>query len=439
MRYVIGARKSDLARVQAYAVGAQIQRLHPEVEIEYLFKTSLGDRNLTDPLWKAPEKGLFTEDFLADLRSGACDLVVHSWKDLPTAERSDTLIFSASTREDVRDVLLMKPSSVGKQTLTMMSSSPRRSHNLSTFFQSYLPGGAQKIQWMDVRGNVPTRIKKLLSTPQADGLIVAKAALDRLLTSEQEEFQETRTFLRSALEALKVMVLPLRLNPTAAAQGALALEVRRDRPELHKILSSLQGEAVATCIQKERDRLTGFGGGCHLKIGITRIERPYGQLEFVCGQTPEGEDLKELNYFPAFIAPEAAAGKTWPQSPKERGTSKRVALEVGPEQEYLDKGYNGLYVARTEALPSGWEPARFEWVWTAGLSTWRKLAEKGVWVHGSSESLGEKEDMRLGALSRAPLKWVKVTHAEAGPSRPEVLTLSTYEVQLPMGVGAAAI
>ena len=225
------------------------------------------------------------------------------------------------------------------------------------------------------------------------------------------------------------MVLPLRLNPTAAAQGALALEVRRDRPELHKILSSLQGEAVATCIQKERDRLTGFGGGCHLKIGITRIERPYGQLEFVCGQTPEGEDLKELNYFPAFIAPEAAAGKTWPQSPKERGTSKRVALEVGPEQEYLDKGYNGLYVARTEALPSGWEPARFEWVWTAGLSTWRKLAEKGVWVHGSSESLGEKEDMRLGALSRAPLKWVKVTHAEAGPSRPEVLTLSTYEVQ----------
>src|SRR5690606_35828018 len=104
MRWVIGARKSDLARLQAYTVGALLKKARPEIQIDYLFKASLGDKNLSDPLWKAPEKGVFTEDFLADLQSGHCDLVVHSYKDLPTAPRNFTEIVAAPVREDARDI-----------------------------------------------------------------------------------------------------------------------------------------------------------------------------------------------------------------------------------------------------------------------------------------------------------------------------------------------
>ncbi len=59
MRLKISARKSDLARLQAYMVGESLRKKHPGLEIEYRFKESLGDKNLTDPLWKIPEKRSF--------------------------------------------------------------------------------------------------------------------------------------------------------------------------------------------------------------------------------------------------------------------------------------------------------------------------------------------------------------------------------------------
>ena len=60
------ARKSDLARLQAYRVGESLQRKFPDLQIEYRFRASLGDINQNDPLWKMPEKGVFTDDFVAD-------------------------------------------------------------------------------------------------------------------------------------------------------------------------------------------------------------------------------------------------------------------------------------------------------------------------------------------------------------------------------------
>ncbi|MGZ3731793.1 MAG: hydroxymethylbilane synthase, partial [Bdellovibrionota bacterium] len=87
MKVRIAARRSDLARLQAYQVGAALRKHHRGLEIEFLFKESLGDKNQSDALWKMPARGVFTEDFVADLREGRTDLVVHSWKDLPTEKR----------------------------------------------------------------------------------------------------------------------------------------------------------------------------------------------------------------------------------------------------------------------------------------------------------------------------------------------------------------
>ena len=82
----ISSRKSDLARLQSYLVGEALSSA-AHVKINYHFKESLGDINLTDPLWKIPQKGVFTEDFTQDLLKSNTDIVVHSWKDLPTEKK----------------------------------------------------------------------------------------------------------------------------------------------------------------------------------------------------------------------------------------------------------------------------------------------------------------------------------------------------------------
>jgi hydroxymethylbilane synthase len=128
MRLKIAARKSDLARLQARLVGERLRQAYPELEIDYLFKESLGDVNLSDPLWKAPEKGVFTEDFYQDLVQGRSDIVVHSWKDLPIVDKPETVIAGTLERADARDLLLIKKTARVEKPkhLKILSSSPRR-------------------------------------------------------------------------------------------------------------------------------------------------------------------------------------------------------------------------------------------------------------------------------------------------------------------------
>ena len=67
MRLKVGARQSDLARLQAYRVAQALKSKFADLDISFEFKTSLGDQNQEDPLWGMPQKGVFTEDFVADL------------------------------------------------------------------------------------------------------------------------------------------------------------------------------------------------------------------------------------------------------------------------------------------------------------------------------------------------------------------------------------
>src|SRR5205823_2124947 len=104
----------------------------------------------------------------------------------------------------------------------ILTSSPRRGYNLDSFLPTALPTQIDELIFEPVRGNVPTRVRKMWQ-PGTDGLIVAKAALDRLLEAPEPEFAATQSELRNALAQCRWMVLPLRANPTAAAQGALAI------------------------------------------------------------------------------------------------------------------------------------------------------------------------------------------------------------------------
>src|SRR5512134_1587286 len=143
MRVTIAARRSELARIQAYQVGEALRKAHSQVCINYSLHESLGDRNQTDPLWQMPEKGVFTQDLREGLLAGQFDLAVHSWKDLAIEEDPDTEIVATLPRADMRDVLLVRRerwedvNRTGR--LCILTSSPRRGYNLEGFLPQVLP------------------------------------------------------------------------------------------------------------------------------------------------------------------------------------------------------------------------------------------------------------------------------------------------------------
>jgi hydroxymethylbilane synthase len=438
MRLRIAARQSDLARLQAKLVGQMIQKQNPDCEIEYQFRASLGDLNQSDPLWQMPEKGVFTQDFLKDLLEERSDLIVHSWKDLPTEGSAETEIIATLPRADQRDLLLLRKDACLKiadsRRLRILTSSPRRAHNLSEFFRGYLPWEIAEVEFQSVRGNVPTRVRKLFSQ-DVDALIVAKAALDRLMGSADPEFAEVGRELRANLELCEWAVLPLTLNPAAAAQGALAIEIKRDaEPRLRQILTALNSKNDFECVQKEREILSSYGGGCHQKIGVSVLKREFGEVTFLRGLTDSGQVLDRACL--ASGAPDEVRD-FWPKDPKNSLFFERVAL---PEEDFAwAKEAPFLWVAREAAWPENWPqscPLRSsdgalgqQVIWTAGLRTWQKLARRGVWVNGSAESLGEAEPTRIETLLGVDrLKWTKLTH-QAGHQHPEMKLAATYRLQ----------
>ncbi len=422
----IAARHSDLARLQAYRVGDALRAAYPGLEIEYAFRASLGDQNLNDPLWKMPEKGVFTEDFVRDLQDGSADLVVHSWKDLPTEPRPGLTIACTMPRADQRDLFLMKSSAGTPSRLRILTSSPRRAYNLDSFFRSYLPFEVTDVVFENVRGNIPTRMRKLLSG-DADALIVAKAAVDRLLDSREEEFSEARAVVLECVRACRSMVLPLGLNPTAAAQGALAVEIRSDRTDLSEVLAAIHSPETFASVVKEREILASYGGGCHQKIGVSILDRSYGRITYLQGLTDAGEKLDQ-SALTTYEPLPRCQGEThlFPRPGEESPFFTRASLPRG----IWSKAEQApcLFVARDTAWPEGFRAAGL--VWTAGLKTWKKLAEKGVWVFGSSENLGEREvdavSILAGAITGASPVWTKLTHEQAASSSGELAAVATY-------------
>lgn len=426
MRLKISARKSDLARLQALMVGEALQEKHPHLKIEYRFKESLGDKNLTDPLWKIPEKGVFTEDFHGELINQETDLVVHSWKDLPTEPKNETLIAATLPRADQRDLLLLKKSHFAKindaKALRVFSSSPRRAYNLMDFFKSHLPFDLQDVRFENVRGNIPTRIRKLYESTEVDGLIVAKAALDRLLTAPHAEFADVQVQLRQHLSEMNWAVLPLSINPNAAAQGALAIEILKGRADIEALVKTIHDEDTFVCAQKEREILASFGGGCHQKIGVAVLRRSYGDITYLRGLTDSGQVLQERT-----LKTDAAICCTEDKLWAEGAETERSPLPLSP----LPSDINALYVTRKEAWPEGFSYSGY--IWAAGLKTWQSLAQKGIWVHGCAEGLGEEEAARIEVLAGRSLKWAKLSHDDGFVSA-EMPLIATYSAKISMDV-----
>jgi len=425
MRLTIASRRSDLARIQAYQVGEALSTKHPQIEVTYSFHESLGDKNQNDPLWQMPEKGVFTQDFRDGLLRGDFDLVVHSWKDLAIEEDPETEIVATLPRADPRDLLLVPKDRLGRvmQTgvLSILTSSPRRAHNLATFLRAALPAKISELRFENVRGNVPTRVRKLIQG-HSNGLIVAKAALDRLLAAPQSEFTSVQKELRAALAQCRWMVLPLRENPSAPAQGALAVEISRRRADMNELLSPLSCADTFRAVITEREILRSHGGGCHQKIGCSVLPRAYGEITFLRGLTADGQVLNRTTFKPKSSVMKARQSEVWPLNSSEVDWFEREQISVNlPADKYA------LWIARADALPPEWKIDGERLVWASGVQTWNKLARRGVWVNGCAESLGERERPGIETLTGGPVSWLKLTH-ESGYTDGEMPVLATYRL-----------
>jgi hydroxymethylbilane synthase len=245
----IGSRGSDLALWQANHVRKQLENLGCSVDIT-IIKTQ-GDAIQHLSFDKLEGKGFFTKEIEAALLSKEVDLAVHSHKDLETTPPAGLMIAAVSDREDPSELLLANLDAVDnnelwglKKNAVIGTSSARR--------KSQLLALRPDLQIKDLRGNVPTRIKKL-KTEGYDAILLAKAGVNRLNLD---------------LSDLHVEVLDPTVFVPAPAQGVLGLQIRTEDSRLAEILSNLNHSYTAEKIELERSVLRLMEGGCQLPLGV---------------------------------------------------------------------------------------------------------------------------------------------------------------------------
>ncbi len=428
----LGGRSSLLSKIQVLNVKRALSERFFSLDIQCYFRESSGDKDLETPLWQMSESGVFTKDLQADLLENKIDVVIHSYKDLDLRDRPYTKLIPILAREDSRDVLLLKKSKWlnPPEELTILTSSPRREYHIRPFIQKYFPNPINncKVEILSVRGNVQTRLKKYIKS-DVSGIIIAKAALDRILgytgeTNDIPEIREVSQFIREVLNVSIFMILPQSIFPSAPAQGALCAEVRKDDINTISIIEKLRNTETEETTNEERQILSKYGGGCHQKIGVTVLKRAFGKVVFVSGLSIEGKEIYETEVYPKpnikFLPSEV-----WPPDGKMAARQReRLTYGLPPKVDIL--------VSKAYAFPLDLSVSpTSQTLWSAGLTTWEELANRGFWVNGTCDGLGETEPISIRQLLGRNENFVKLTHTEADTSQSSFPAIPTYYVSAP--------
>jgi hydroxymethylbilane synthase len=242
-RLRIGTRRSDLATWQAEMVSAQIRALPDGPEAELVFIKTEGDRITDVPLHAVPGKAFFTKEIEAALLDGTVDLAVHSLKDLATVMPDGLAIAAVLEREDPRDALLTLD---GKRFADLPTGARVGTSSLRR--RAQLARWRPDVTITDLRGNVPTRIRKL-EDGAYDAIVLAAAGVRRLeLTERVSE------------------LLPIDRVLPAVSQGAVAVQIRADDAETHRWLTPLNHAPTRTATDAERAVLRALEGGCQVPV-----------------------------------------------------------------------------------------------------------------------------------------------------------------------------
>ncbi|XP_037630779.1 porphobilinogen deaminase-like isoform X1 [Sebastes umbrosus] len=245
----IGTRKSQLARIQTDSVADKLQKLNPDIRLEIVSMSTIGDKILDVALSKIGEKSLFTKELENALEKNEVDLVVHSLKDLPTTLPSGFTIGAVLKRENPHDAVVLHPKHAGKALDTLPensvigTSSLRRAAQLTKRFPH--------LKFKDIRGNLNTRLKKLDEKDDFAAIILAAAGLKRMGWDNR---------ISQILGPEDCMY--------AVGQGALAVEVRAKDADILEMVSVLHDpDTVLRCIA-ERAFLRQLEGGCSVPVAV---------------------------------------------------------------------------------------------------------------------------------------------------------------------------
>lgn len=262
----LGTRGSALALAQAGRIRDRVAALGTPCELVVV--TTQGDVSKAS-LAQIGGTGVFAGALRAALLDGEVDLVVHSLKDLPVAPAPGLVVAGVPEREDARDVLCARdglaladlPSGA-----VVGTGSPRR--------HAQLVDRRPDLEVVDLRGNVDTRLGRVRDGA-LDAVLLSFAGLARL----------------GRLDAV-TDVLELADWPTAAGQGALAMEVR----EADAATATPVGAAVAAltdpvaqdAARAERRVLGLLEAGCAAPIGVASTVSADGATIWASVHRPGG-------------------------------------------------------------------------------------------------------------------------------------------------------
>jgi hydroxymethylbilane synthase len=240
----VGTRGSKLALIQTNNVLDSLRSIHSELEFKVKVIKTLGDKEQGLSLFSLDRKGIFEKEIDLAIAKGEVDFAVHSLKDVPILEHSETTIAAIPKRSSPNDVLISKdniPLAELPEDAVIGTSSLRR--------MAQLKHSRPDLEAKPIRGNVDTRIRKV-KQGEFDGVIVAEAGLERM----KLESQITERF---SLE---------QFSPSAG-QGALAIVARNDNEQVIELLESVNHPPSMAEVTAERSLVLALEGGCRVPIG----------------------------------------------------------------------------------------------------------------------------------------------------------------------------
>lgn len=255
----IGTRASELALRQAALVEAALVAQGLSVETVRIRTT--GDKKTQEPLSEIGAKGLFTKELESALLRKKVDCCVHSLKDLPTEQPEGLELAAILEREDPRDVLVINPVTDASGLADLPAGSRVGTSSLRR--RAQLLAARPDLDVVDMRGNVPTRLKKM-DEGKFHAAVLAAAGLIRL----------------DARQRIGAFLEPPEWLP-AAGQGAIAVQVRASDDRMRRLVQPLEHAPTRLTVRAERAFLAALEGGCQVPIGALAIPSADGNGEYV--------------------------------------------------------------------------------------------------------------------------------------------------------------
>ena len=244
-KIIIGSRGSELALWQANFVKKEVEKKNKNISVEIKIIKTTGDKILDVALSKIGDRSLFTKELEVELLNKNIDLAVHSLKDLQTEIPKGLKLSAVTKRHNVQDVLIARKKGTTIFNLpegaTVATGSLRRKCQLLHI--------RPDLKIAELRGNVPTRIKRFLESDW-DAIILARAGVERLKLNK---------YISSIIKT--DIMLP------AVGQGALGIETRANNKIVNEIIKSIHHENTYKAVLAERALLKTLEGGCQVPIG----------------------------------------------------------------------------------------------------------------------------------------------------------------------------